>query len=156
MINEDMVSCDEDVLYEVSVNRDENPYETAGELGIEKAALVIDIIYNSDKSLMFISYKDGTLDVYNNQDKTLIKSISGLQDSMVRYYGEDENGNIYLSGYIYGYVLDKDYNLIAEIERMVNVDFENNRVIVENSDGYFGIPIYSVEELIELGKGELD
>ncbi len=154
-MSKDVLSCEPSELDAEKVKKEEDPAVVAEAMGIEGAELVTDIIYSNDESIMYIAYENRRLDIYNNADKSLIKTISGLNDNIYLYYGEDKAGNTYISGGSYGYILDKDYNLIAEIECLVNVDFDNNRLIIQDYFDYYQIPIYSTEELIELGKKDM-
>lgn len=150
-MSQDATICEASVLEEEKVKTEEDPTSVAAKLGLKDSDLVKYIVYSNDDSKMFVSYENGRLDIYNNGEKELIKSIDGLNDVMSLYYGVDNEGNTYISGIVYGYILDEDYNVIAEIENMKNVDFDNNKVIIQNYNDYYEVPIYSVEELIELG-----
>ncbi len=150
-MSKDANICEASELDEEKVKTEENPALVAANFGIEDSDLVKHVFYSNDDTKMFIAYENGRLDIYSSAEKKLIKSVEGLNDVMSLYYGEDSSGNTYISGYGYGYILDKDFNPVAEIENMKNVDFDNNKLIIQNYSDYYEVPIYSLEELIELG-----
>lgn len=155
-------------VYKTSQNPDITPYEgelvsednlteedkdlvaEAEKLGLENAALVTQILYTSDKSVIFVSYSDATLEIYHATDMILLETISNLQCDINQYLGTDKDGNIYIAGGSYGYCLDSNYRLIAKIEKLLMVDVENNQLIVGNEESMFTLPIYTTEELLDM------
>ena len=144
---------------EVQVPETEGYYSTDGrslteEMGLPKAALVSYVFYDQEKSKLFVSYTDETLEIYSTADMSLINtlSVAGMQK---QYYGTDNEGNIYIGGYGYGYMLDPECKPLAVIEALSGVDAENGRLFIDSYfDGMCTVPIYSVEEL--LAKAEAD
>lgn len=155
-------------VYKMSANPDIAPYEgellpeknaeneeldvvaEAEKLGLENSALVKYILYSPDKSVIFVSYSNSVLEIYNAADMTLLESISGQNDDINRYLGTDNEGNIYIAGEDVGYCLDSDCRLTAKIENLLMVDSEKNQLIVGNTDNMYTIPIYNTEELINM------
>lgn len=155
-------------VYKVSANPDMTPYvgeylpvddiedeeidsgEEAEKLGLEKSALVKHIMYSPDKSVVFVSYSDSTLEIYNVSDMTLIETITGIEDEINRYLGTDNEGSIYIAGDTQGYCLDNNLKLTAKIENLLMVDVDNNQMIVGNTDNMYSIPIYTTEELLDM------
>lgn len=123
--------------------------EEAEKLGLERSALVTNILYAQDGSVIFVSYSDATLEIYNAGDMTLLETINNSKGDMTRYLGTDKEGNIYIAGLSYGYCLDSSYQLTAKIEHLLMVDSENNQLIVGRDDAMFAIPIYTTEALLE-------
>lgn len=125
----------------------------AEEQGIAKAALAKDVFFNEDKSLFFVYYTDRTMEIYDNQDGSLICTLKDLKDELNQYVGEDAAGNMYIAGLTHGYMLNQDYEVIAVIEGLVAVDKEENRLIMEKSDGTLcTAPIYTVKELLAMAE----
>lgn len=124
--------------------------EKATELGLLKAAMANHVFYDQEKSKVFVCYKDGNLEIYNAADMSLLKTLTGLMGEMKCFLGTDAQGNMYIAGYSYGYMLNPQCEPLATIEGLICVDAENNRVIIENSRKYqmYTVPIYTVEELL--------
>lgn len=121
----------------------------AEELGLEKASLVKHILYSDDESVIFVSYTDSRLEIYDASSMQLLETISGTYGEIRYYLGEDNEGNKYIAGAYYGYCLDADYNMTAKIENLLAVDKENNRLIVGEQDEPYQLPIYSTQELLD-------
>lgn len=154
-------------MYSVSENSDIKPYEgealpedsveeedvssveKAEKLGLERAALVTNILYSQDSAVIFVSYSDAILEIYNAADMTLLGTINDLKCDMTQYLGTDKEGNIYITGLSYGYCLDSSYQLTAKIEHLRKVDSENDQLIVGKDDEMFVVPIYTTEALLE-------
>lgn len=124
--------------------------EKARELGLLKAAMAAQLFYDQDRSTVFVSYRDGTLEIYHAADMSLLGTLTGLVGEMAWYVGTDSRKNIYIAGYSYGYMLDPQFRPLAVIEGLICLDSENNRLILENSrdDMLYTLPIYTVEELL--------
>lgn len=123
--------------------------EYAKELGLEKAAMVNNIFYNTDQSLFFVYYLDNTMEIYRAADKQLAGTLSELKNTIDRYVGEDKNGNMYVAGISYGYMISSRYEQLAVIEGLACVDKEENCLYL--TDGYsvfYKIPVYTMEELL--------
>ena len=120
--------------------------EMAEELGLIRSALVQYLFYNPDKSKVFVYYTDNILEVYDTTDMRLINTITEVKGSLGRYIGTDDQGNMYIAGYSYGYMLDSECHPLAVIEGLVNV-YGTYLEVEYYSERYF-VPIFSVEELL--------
>lgn len=120
--------------------------EKAEELGLIRAALVQYLFYDTDKSKVFVYYTDNMLEIYDTADMRLINTITEVKGSLSQYIGTDDQGNIYIAGYSYGYMLDGQCRPLAVIEGLVNV-YGTYLEVEHNSDRYY-VPIFSVEELL--------
>lgn len=121
----------------------------AEELGLENASLVTHILYSDDESVIFVSYEDFSLEIYDASTMQLLETIDEIYNAIRYYLGEDNEGNIYISGEYCGYCLDADYKMTATIENLLAVDKENNRLIVGEDDTLYQLPIYSTQELLD-------
>lgn len=127
----------------------------AEELGLLKTALVSYIFYDQEKSKLFVYHTDQTLEIYSTADMSLINTLSvdGIQK---QYFGTDNEGNIYIGGYSYGYMLNAECKPLAVIEALSGVDAENGKLFIDSdSDGMCTVPIYSVEELLAKAKADV-
>lgn len=120
--------------------------EKAEELGLIRAALVQYLFYDPDKSKVFVYYTDDMLEVYDAADMSLINTITEVRGTLSHYVGTDDQGNIYIAGYSYGYMLDDQCRPLAVIEGLVNI-YGTYLEVEHYSDKYY-VPIYSVEELL--------
>lgn len=152
--------------YETSIGEDLVPYEgefsapeserdvglyadeVAEELGLVKAALATYAFYNGDRTKLFVTYSDNTLEIYQVSNMSLLSTIEAVVGSPNQFLGTDEAGNMYIAGYSYGYMLDAQCHPLAVIEGLLGVDRENNRLIIGRFDQKYTVPIYTVEELL--------
>lgn len=127
---------------------EEKPVVKAREYGLERAEMVLSILYTDDQDIMFVFYSDGIMEVYRTDNIERLSQFEiGMNEyDIANYYGRDQYGNYYIAGRNYGYCLNEDFKMIAQITALVGV--EEDLVIVEGSSTYYSIPIYSVEELL--------
>ena len=124
--------------------------EFAEEKGLENPALVSYIFFSEDESVIYVCYNNSELKVYDGQNYEKKAQVALKSPYLFREYGVDARGNRYVGGSSYGYMLNPDFELLAVVENLVWVDFEQNRFIVEDSAGeQFWIPIYTTEELLD-------
>lgn len=125
------------------------------EMGLPKAALASYVFYDQEKSKLFVSCTDDTLDIYSTADMSLINTLS-VVGAQKQYFGTDNEGNIYIGGYGYGYMLNAECKPLAVIEALSGVDAENGKLFIDSdSDGMCTVPIYSVEELLAKAKADV-
>lgn len=128
--------------------------ELAKKKGLPKAELAQFVFYNEEQSQMFIFYSDDTMEIYNTQDMTLLGILTDLKDSPQYYLGKDDAGNFFVAGVSYGYMLNSDYELLAVIERLQEIDAGANMLYIRSGEGTcYEAPIYTVEELLEKAEG---
>lgn len=124
--------------------------EEAEKLGVSNPELVEYMYYIND-NIVLVSYLDKSIDVYDIINECVIKSIENINCSLVKALGYDFEGNLYVVGDGYGYCIDNEYNVLAEIEDLVYVDFEKGSVIVGDIDGeLWKYSIYSFESLVDM------
>lgn len=126
----------------------------AEENGLAVPARADCVFYSGDGTFVYVCYNDKTLRIYDAATFEL-KSELSLKSSYLRYeLGVDERGNRFVSGGGYGYMLSPDLELLAVIESLTAVDCGQNRLIVKDNSGIqYGIPIYTVEELLDNALG---
>lgn len=129
--------------------------EELKKIGVMNPELVQNILYIDDNTAI-VSYLGSKIDIYDLVNKNVINTINDIRSTPVKYYGNDEDGNIYIAGISHGYIIDKDYNLVAEIEEMKYADVDNKYLIVRDDEGeLWQLPIYSYEDLIAKAKAEV-
>ncbi|MCM1191563.1 MAG: TIR domain-containing protein [Butyrivibrio sp.] len=126
----------------------------AEENGLAVPARAEHVFFSGDGAFVYVCYNDGTLRIYDAVTFEL-KSELALQSSYLRQeLGVDERGNRFVSGGGYGYMLSPGLELLAVIENLTALDSGQNRLIVKDSAGVqYGIPIYTVEELLDNARG---
>ncbi len=130
----------------------------AKEKGYDNASVISKIFYNEDKSLVFVGYRDASMAVYDAKTNEKIHYLNQKSVNADTYFGKDKNGNYYVGGKYYGaYVFNSNHELIGFIHRLRKVDAENNTLIVvlDDEPKQYVYPIYSVEELISMGKEDV-
>lgn len=129
----------------------------AKELGIEKSLVVNSLFYNEDESVIFVSYIDSSIEIYNAKNMELIESVKDAY-YVDRVVGRDKEKNIYIAGEMHGFCFDKDYKLIARIPYLI--DIKEDAVIIgfqyEDESNLYTIPIYSMDKLIDIAKKRLE
>ena len=112
--------------------------------------LISSAFYSDDKSLLFINYNYGILNIYDTKNKNLIKTIEKVNYAPNVYIGKTKNDEYIIRGSSGGYILNKDFDIIAYISSLV--DFKDNEIIIKNWDKFYAIKKYSEKEIIEKGK----
>ena len=123
--------------------------DLAKEYNNDRKSLIYSVFYSDDKSLIFLSYNDGKLEIYDTKTKKLLKD---LQLRTVDYYlGKTSNNETIIMG-TGGYILDKNYDLIAHVPQLC--DYCDDKLIVKEfySSKYYETKIYSSKEIIEQAK----
>lgn len=130
--------------------------EFAREKGFQNPELTEYVFYSQDSSLVYASYNNNTCCVYDGADFSLRGSFE-LQSPYLHYdLGTDEQGNHYLCGNSYGYMLSPDFKLLGVIEKLVAVDGGQRRLIVEKKSGeQCAISIYTPEELLAKARADV-
>ena len=125
----------------------------AEEKGLPKASLAQYAFYNEDDSLLFVDYADNTLEIYQTQDMTLVGTLSETESDIVEYLGKDSEGDMFVRGPSYGYMLSGDGRLLAVIEALQEIDPEQNLLYLRSGEGTcYEVPVYTVEELLEIAE----
>lgn len=118
--------------------------------GLFMPALVEYVFYSMDKSLVYVCYSDETMRIYDAADFTLKSELTLKSSYATCEIGKDERGNRFVGGGSCGYMLSPGLELLAVIENLWAVDFDRNLLIVKDrKDEQYGIPVYTVEELLD-------
>ena len=121
----------------------------AEKIGVTNPELAASVLYIDDNTAI-IAYLDFSLEIYDIGNKTVISSVQEIKGIPTKYFGADNEGNIYIAGDMYGYCFDKDYNLIAEIGSLMHADINEGYLVIGDIAGdMWKFPIYSLEDLIE-------
>lgn len=127
------------------------------EFGIQRADTISSILLTFDGEYAIVNRSNYTFDIYASDGTTVGEgytlSHSGTVD---KYYGTDENGNIYIAGILSdGIKISPDGEVLAYIPMLCGLD-ANNNLIVRIVDGTcMTQPIYTFEELIEMAQDAL-
>lgn len=155
--NPDFVSLEELVEFPAGEYMElSDATQFAREKGLQEPELAEYLFYSQDESLLYVSYSNSVCRVYDGADFSLKGSFE-LQSRYLRYdLGTDRQGNHYLCGPSYGYMLSPDFQLLGVIENLIAVDHEQNRLIVSGRDGeQYAISIYSPEELLAKAQSDV-
>lgn len=157
------------VLYEQNSNKKikevKNKYEIVSDQGIslldydklkkkyniKKKNLVKKMLYVDNKKYLVISYSDKSAAIYNAKTKEFINMVDNVAD-LYYDFGKDNGGRIYIGNVTDAYVFDKDFNKVAHIMSMINLDKKNNKVIISHNGSYYSLPIYNYDELLKEAK----
>ena len=124
-----------------------------------KLNLISNLFYSTDKKLLFVTYEDNDLEIYDTNKKELLKSVLIPNDITyldMYYVSEtDNNGHIIKGSDLIGvgncgYILDEDLEIIAYVPDLV--DYRDGKLIIKRSKQYYELKPYSEDEIINKGK----
>ena len=119
------------------------------EYKLKNKSLIAKIFYDTKKEILFVSYKNGDLSIYNTKDKKLLKSLEEV-GSVNHYFGKDKNNRIYIGDVSDSYILDKDYNKVGHIKGLAKL--EKDKVIIKNNKEYYSLKIYELKDILKEAK----
>lgn len=128
--------------------------ELTDKYGIELSPLVKSAVIVPDDKLLFLCNSIGDVELYDLDNKNMLASWK-VDTDFDQYLGKDKADNIYFSTKGFspeGYVVNKEYNIIAKINYLSGVNKETNTIGMTYYNQYFEAPIYSFEELLEMAK----
>ena len=147
--NDDITKIDyKEKTFDNKLNNEEKE-SIIDEYNFERKNLVDNIFYSNDDSnsrkLLFVSYTDKTLSIYNNETKELLNTIQ-LKNNVDTYLGKTKNEEYIIKGVGGGFIFNKDFELIAYVPRLY--DYNNEKLIIRSEENYYEVKIYTKEELI--------
>ena len=119
---------------------------------VKNKNLVSKMLFSTKKDLLFVSYVDNTLGIYDTKEKKLLNTVKGVNESN-HYFGKDKYGRMYIGDISNAYIIDKNYNKVGHIQGLYKVN--NDKVIIVQNSKYYSIPIYSLKDLLDLSKDYL-
>ena len=123
--------------------------ELKEKINIKNKNLVNSMFYSEDKDLLFVSYVDNSLAVYNVKEKKLLSMVENILRPD-HYYGTDKYGRTYIGNVTDAYILDKDYNKVGHLRGLT--DLEKDKVIVSINGTYYSLPIYTLSDLLKMAE----
>ncbi|MBR3660878.1 MAG: toll/interleukin-1 receptor domain-containing protein [Bacilli bacterium] len=119
------------------------------EYKLKNKSLIAKIFYDTKKETLFVSYKNGDLNIYNTKDKKILKSLEEV-GSVNHYFGKDKNNRIYIGDVSDSYILDKNYNKVGHIKGLAKL--EKDKVIIKNNNDYYSLKIYELKDILKEAK----
>ena len=122
----------------------------------KKKNLIYHMFYSNDKKLLFVTYSDNTLEIYNNETKELLKSIVAKNSIQYlnKYIGKTQNDEYIIGGLTSGYILNKDFEIMAYVPNLY--DYHNGKLILKSESQFYEVNLYSETELIQKAKKKLN
>lgn len=128
--------------------------EIKEEYNLKNKNLVERMIYDTDKKILFVNYKNNDILIYDVNSKKLLKELKNI-GKVNHYFGKDKYNRIYVGDISDSYILDKDYNIVGHIKGLSKL--EDDKVIISNdSEKFYSIKIYSLDEIINEAKEYLE
>ena len=118
----------------------------------KKKSLISELAYSSDKKILFVSYTNNDLEIYNNDNKKLINTVK-LRNNVDTYLGKTDNNEYIITGSSGGYILNKKFELIAYIPNLY--DYNKGKLIIKSDNKFYQTKIFNYKELIKLAKDKL-
>ena len=119
------------------------------EYNLKNKNLINKIFYDNKKELLFVNYTNEDLAIYNVKTKNLLKMLTNV-GKVNHYFGKDKYNRIYIGDISDSYIIDKDYNKVGHIKGLSKVD--KDKVIVRNSDKFYSLEIYTLDNLLQVAK----
>ena len=107
------------------------------------------MFYDDKKEILFVNYTNKDIAIYNVKTKKLLNTLTNV-GKVDTYYGKDKYNRIYIGDVSNSYILDKNYNKVGHIKSLINVD--KDKVIIKNSDNYYKIKIYTLDDILKEAK----
>lgn len=115
--------------------------------------LILNLFYSNDKKLLFVTYNNNLLEIYNAENKKLIKSLDNLDNvkALDTYICKTDNKEHIINGSKGGYILNKDYDVIAYVPQLY--DYNDGKIILKSDSGsYYEVKKYTDKEIIKKAK----
>lgn len=107
------------------------------------------MFFDRTQDNLYVSYKNNTLEVYDVDDLTIIRSYSELEDGIFKIE-EAENADFsVLVGTYDSYVINSDRDIIAHLHELADVDFEGRCFYIGSGEDLYRVPFYSLQMLLE-------
>lgn len=113
--------------------------------------LISNIAYSKDKKILFVSYTNNNLKIYDNNSKKLLNTVE-IKGYVDTYLGKTKNNEHIIKGLSGGYILNKDFELIAYVPYLY--DYNDDKLILKNNK-FYSINIYTVDELIKTAEKKI-
>ncbi len=119
--------------------------------GVHDSHLIKGVLTVPNEEKVFITYQNGLLEVFNKDMTEVEHTVKGISE-VSRYLGRDKTDNIYLTDYNICYILNSEYELIGKCKNVVGIAPDGEHLIVSGSNQQYSVPIFSIDELIEMAK----
>ena len=139
-----------ETIPEAQMSYGEVAHDIAEELGLDRPEFVNKIFYSQDNQYCFIKYWDNVLVIY--KEGTGIVSTMETDKDISNFIDKDATGKSYLFGANGCYILNEDMKPIAWVEDAGMVDVEAQKIYLSRGSYYYGSPIYTLEELLEIAE----
>ncbi len=126
-------------------------FEIARTYGLDNPEYIEHLYYSDDGRYCFIYYWDESFHVYDTITGEIISSMDAAYPTYW-FIGTDAQGYSYLLGYFGCYIMDLNMEAVAWIEKCKDVDIENRKLYLTDSQYSYEAPVYSVEELLQAAK----
>lgn len=116
------------------------------EYNIKNKSLVNKIFYDTNKEIMFVTYTNNDIAIYNVKDKTLLNTLTKVGKAE-HYFGKDKYGRYYIGDVSDTYIIDSNYNKVGHIKGLAKL--EKDKVIISSGSKYYSLPIYTLNDLLK-------
>ena len=126
------------------------------EYNFKKKNLIINMFFSNDKKLLFVIYTDNYLEVYDNESKKLLNSVEASKyiRYIDTYIGKTDNNEYLIKGNSGGYILNKDFELIAYVPSLY--DYNNGNLIIKKELKFYEVNLYNANELIKKAEEKIN
>ena len=116
---------------------------------VKNKNLVSNMLYSDKKDILFVSYTDDSLAIYDTKEKKLLNLVSDIKNPE-HYFGKDKYGRLYIGSMSDAYIIDTNYNKVGHIKGLSKL--EDNKVIISRDSKYYSLPIYTLDDLLKEAK----
>ena len=139
--NEDIKKIEYKTEYKSSDRVDKE--EIIKEYKFKYKNLINKMFYSDDKKLLFVTYDNQTMEVYDTKKKKLLNTVDIPRRLPDRYICKTDDGE-YLVG---EYILNKNFEVIAYIPLLES--YKDGKIIIGALDEYYEVKKYSEKEIIK-------
>ena len=115
------------------------------EYNMKNKSLIESVFYDTDKNLLFVSYTNEDLAIYNVNDKQLLKLLNKV-GKINHYFGKDKYGRMYLGDLSNSYIIDKNYNKVGHIKSLR--ELKEDKVIISYNSKFYSLKIYTLNDIL--------
>lgn len=126
-------------------------FEIARTYGLNNPEYIEHLYYSDDERYCFVYYWDESFHVYDTMTGKIISSMDAAYPTYW-FMGTDAQGYSYLLGYFGCYIMDSNMEAVAWVDKCKDVDVENRKLYLTDSQYNYVAPVYSVEELLQAAK----
>lgn len=121
------------------------------------SSFISNIFTDEEEQLIFVTYRDNTVEVYDREKLELQHTFTGLNEEMVLVENLKGNDTFIMYGITETYLCKKNnFEIIARIPGYMDVAPDAESLLASRNKVLVQIPVYGVEQLLQEAERQLD